>query len=110
MLPNASAASVDKPKVTAYLLNLAHRQGGPKAKFFLGRGFRPEHWEAFADALKHHARNNPVVRIKSTAFGVNYSLDCNLPTPDQSSPCIRTVWEVTDDDPCPRLVTAHPLG
>lgn len=109
-LPNASAASVGEPKITAYLLNLAHRKGGPKAKFFLGRGFRPEQWEAFADALKHHAKHNPVVQTKSTSFGVNYALDCNLPTPDQSSPCIRTVWEVTDEDPRPRLITAHPLG
>lgn len=109
-LPNASAASVEERKVTAYLLNLAHRKGAPKAKFFLGRGFLPERWEELADALRHHAKNNPVVQIKTTFFGLNYVLDCHLPTPDKSGPCIRTVWEIRPDDPRPRLITAHPLG
>jgi hypothetical protein len=109
-LPNAAAANVESAKITAYLLNLAHPKGGPKAKFFRGRGFSPEQWEAFADALRHHAKHNLVVQIKSTFFGVNYSLDCHLPTPNQSSPCIRSVWEVRPEDPRPRLITAHPLG
>jgi hypothetical protein len=109
-LPHAAAANVEQSKITAYLLNLAHRQGGSKAKFFLRRGFTPEKWEEFADALRHHAKHNPVVQTKSTFFGVNYTLNCNLPTPDQSSPCIRTVWEVRPEDPRPRLITAHPLS
>lgn len=109
-LPNAAAANVEQSKITAYLLSLAHPKGGPKAKFFRRRGFSPEQWEAFADALRHHAKHNRVAQAKSTSFGVNYALDCNLPTPDQSSPCIRTVWEITDEDPRPRLITAHPLG
>ena len=55
-LPNASAAIIDERKLTEYLLNLAHRKGGPKAKFFLGRGFRPERLEELADALsRDHA-------------------------------------------------------
>lgn len=109
-LPNASAAIIDERKLTEYLLNLAHRKGGPKAKFFLGRGFRPERLEELADALRHHAKHNPVVQIKTTLFGVNYALDCSLPTPDGSGPCIRSVWELRPDDPRPRLITAHPLG
>jgi hypothetical protein len=109
-LPNASAAKVDKEKVAAYLLNLAHRQGGSKAKFFLGRGFRLAAWESLADALRHHAKHNPVTQTKRTPFGTHYALDCHLPTPDQSNPCIRTVWEVRTDDGQPRLITAYPLG
>lgn len=109
-LPNAPAATVDEPKLTAYLLNLAHRKGGSKANFFLGRGFRLERWEEFADALRQHAKYNPVVQTKNTPFGTHYALDCNLPTPDKSGPCIRTVWEVRPNDPRPSLITAHPLG
>jgi hypothetical protein len=109
-LPNAASALVEEAKLKSYLLNLEHLKGGPKAKFFLGRGFTPPDWEGFADALRHHARHNPVSQTKRTPFGVHYALDCNLPTPDQSNPCIRTVWEIRPEDPRPRLITAHPLG
>jgi hypothetical protein len=109
-LPNAHLAKADERKLTHYLLNLAHRKGGSKAKFFLGRGFNTGDWEGFADALCHHAKNNPVSLTKPTLFGMNYSVDCHLPTPDKSNPCIRTVWEVRPDDDRPRLITAHPLG
>lgn len=108
-LPRANDASIDERKLTAYLLDLAHPKGGSKAKFFLARGFSPVKWEEFADALRHHAKHNRVVQTKDTLFGIHYALDCNLPTPDKSSPCIRTVWEVTSEDPRPRLITAHPL-
>jgi hypothetical protein len=109
-LPGKELARVEEAKITGYLLESEHPVGGPKAKFFLGRGFRVCDWESFADALRHHARQNRVSRVKTTAFATNYSLDCSLPTPDQSSPCIRTVWEVRADDARPRLITAHPLG
>jgi hypothetical protein len=109
-LPNAASAKVEEAKLTTYLLNLAHRKGGSKAKFFLGRGFSAADWEGFSDALRHHAKNNPVRQTKRTPFGVHYALDCHLPTPDRSNPCIRTVWEVRPEDPRPRLITAHPLG
>lgn len=109
-LPNAPLARVEESKLRHYLLNLAHPKGGPKAKFFLGRGFRPEEWAAFADALRQHARDNLVTQTKKTPYATNYSLDCHLPTPDQSNPCIRTVWEIIDHDSPPRLITAHPLN
>jgi hypothetical protein len=109
-LPNSSAVKIDERKITAYLLNPAHPKGRSKAKFFIERGFQLGRWEELADALRHHAKHNRVVHTKSTFFGVHYALDCNVPTPDQSSPCIRTVWEVRSDDPHPRLITAHPLS
>lgn len=109
-LPNATEAYADEHKLKGYLLNLGHRQGGSKAKFFLGRGFTASDWEGFAEALRHHAQSNPVSLSKSSLFGMNYALDCHVPTPDKSNPCIRTVWEIRPDDPRPRLITAHPLG
>ena len=72
----------------------------------------PQSWGVLPDpdALRHHAKNNPVVRSVIFPFGTKYTLDCHLPTPDQSNPCIRTVWEIRPDDERPRLITAHPLG
>lgn len=109
-LPGREKAWVDEQKIVGYLLNLAHSTGGPKAKFFQRRGFDAGDWESMADALRHHARHNRVSKIKVTPYATNYSLDCNLPTPDQSCPCIRTVWEIRPDGSRPRLITAHPLG
>ncbi|MDF3059871.1 MAG: hypothetical protein K0R17_4086 [Rariglobus sp.] len=109
-LPNASEAWIEEAKILGYLLCHEHPVGGPKAKFFLGRGFNKADWEGMADALRHHARNNPVVRRVTFPFGTKYTLDCHLPTPDKSNPCIRTVWEVRPDDERPRLITAHPLS
>lgn len=108
-LPNSISAWVEEKKVLKYLLDLSHAEGGPKAKFFQARGFTEADWEGLADALRHHARHNEVSRKKVTEFATNYSLDCQVPTPDQSNPCIRTVWEIRPEDPRPRLVTAHPL-
>ncbi|HVU24750.1 MAG TPA: hypothetical protein VHE13_11555 [Opitutus sp.] len=109
-LPNAISAWVEEKKIVRYLLNLRHAEGGPKAKFFRARGFTEVDWEGMADALRHHARHNPVVRERQTEFATTYSLDCTLPTPDRTNPCIRTVWEVRPEDSRPRLITAHPLG
>lgn len=109
-LPEAASARVERRKIEGYLLARDHPVGGAKAGFFLGRGFTREDWEGMADALRQHVRVNPVRRRKETKFATNYSVDCHLPTPDGSSPCIRTVWEVRPEDPRPRLITAHPLG
>lgn len=109
-LPNAHLARIEEQKIKTYVLNLAHKDGGPKAVFFRDRGFNDAEWEAFADALKHHARTNPVVDERPNEFGTLYALDCNCPTPDQRNPCIRTVWEIRPEDPRPRLITAYPLG
>lgn len=38
-LPNAQLAFVEPAKLTSYLLNLKHEQGGPKAKFLAALGF-----------------------------------------------------------------------
>lgn len=109
-LPNSEQAWVEEVKIKTYLLKLDHPVGGSKAKFFLGRGFTAADWEGMVDALRYHAKHNFITKIKVTPFATNFSLDCNLPTPDKSSPCIRTVWEVRPNDPRPRLITAHPLG
>lgn len=109
-LPQAELARVEGAKLKGYLLNHSHLRGKAKAQFFRARGFTDEAWEAMAEALRHHALHNPISGAKETSFGINYALDCRLPTPDQSNPCIRSVWEITPEDRRPRLITAHPLG
>ncbi len=106
-VPHAANVVVEEKKVVSYLLNLDHKEGGPKAKFFLKRGFAAESWETFATALARHAQTQPVTNVESTDFGTKYQVECQLETPDEMNPCILSVWIVEDDLP-PRLVTAHP--
>jgi len=108
-LPNSELAWVEEQKIRLYLLNLDHEQGGAKAKFFLKRGFTAEEWEEIGKALVTQATTNLVVKTMETEFGTRHTVDCNCPTPDALNPCIRTVWEVSEEDVRPRLITAHPL-
>lgn len=79
---------MEEKKVREYLLDLAHAAGDSKARFFFGRGFRPEAWGKLAQALCRHPEWSPAA--------------------DGSEPCIRTVWEVASPGAPPRLLTAHP--
>jgi hypothetical protein len=106
-LPGADAALVEERKVLGYLLNLAHQEGGPKARFFLGRGFSLGAWGDLAAALVAHARENEVTDVSESRFGTNHEVTCRLRTPDGRDPCIITVWEVRAGGP-PRLITAYP--
>jgi hypothetical protein len=108
-LPNVECAFVEETKINAYLLNVDHAQGASKAKFFRAHGARPEQWTLFRSVLLAHARNNSVNGLRTSPRGIKlYQVDCQVEMPDGSRPCIRTVWEVRADQPCPRLITAHP--
>lgn len=109
-LPWAELARIDAMKLKGYLLNEAHPRGQSKAKFFRARGFTESDWEGMADALRHHAQHNAISGARETSLTTHYAVDCRLPTPDQSNPCIRTVWEITPEDARPRLITAYPLN
>lgn len=106
-LPGASGAVVEQRKILEYLLNLEHKDGRGKARFLMSFGFTVEQWEVLRDALLRHGGQHAVSTSSETAYGVNYSVDCTIDTPDRRNPCIRTVWEVKGKA-APRLITAYP--
>lgn len=108
-LPNAELAVIEQQKVQNYLLNLNHADGESKAKFFLARGFDGAAWQTMCDALRSQGQNNRVTKIVPTLWGTRYQVDCHCPTPDGANPCIRTIWEVSEQSDAPRLLTAYPL-
>ena len=108
-LPNAPLARVDEEKITQYLLQPNHPTGRTKARFFSQFGFRAEQWWVFAAALRSHGARHEVVRVVDTDYGMRYSVDGTIETPDGRSPGVRTVWQVDWEDGGPRLVTAYPL-
>ena len=111
-LPGVGCAQVEHGKVIGYLLATTHPDGGPKARFFLARGARAEAWEVFAKTLVEHARINPVARVRDDPAGRArlFQVDCHVRMPDDSAPCIRTVWELRAGARCSRLVTAYPAS
>ena len=105
-LPNADQARVDREKITDYLLSTTHPRGRSKAEFFIRFGFRAEGWEMLADALRNHAVSYPVARTVSSPYGVRYTVDGPIETPDGRNPRVRTVWMIDEGSTTPRLLTA----
>jgi len=106
-LPQVEALQVDQTKVQDYLLNLTHKEGGSKAKYFRNRGFQPEEWQVMAEALRQHGVTQPVTEMSESRHGRKYTVECVIQTPDGKNPCILTGWIQEGGKP-PRLVTAHP--
>lgn len=106
-LPDSDRLLVEKGKLASYLLNLSHKDGASKAKFFLKRGFAAETWEAFAAALKTHGASQTVTTVEITRHGKKFTVECQIKTPDGKDPCILSVW-IQATGKVPRLVTAHP--
>ena len=108
LLPNAANATLDDTKITHYLLDLSHPVGGGKAKFFLSCGFSQATWVDLKRALLDHPQNNQISGQHPNAHGENYEIGCSLVTPDNTDPCIISVWIIQPSDPYPRFVTAYP--
>ena len=108
-LPRAEAAVVPQNKVENYLLHLGHPVGGGKAQFFLRFGFRREEWHVLADALRRHARENPIADSISDTDGVTYLVEGPLETPSNRKPRLRSVWLIEAGELAPRFISAYPL-
>jgi len=109
-LPNAEQARVDRAKVVDYLLSTEHEKGRDKAEFFLGFGFSGERWEDFANALRLHGASHEAVMEREDDFGVRYSVDGMLESPDGRNPGVRSVWMIDRGGSSPRLISAYPAG
>jgi len=108
-LPNRHLAFVPREKIVEYLLDLTHKDGGSKARFFLAFGFTIQEWKQMADALIRHGQTYEVgVVDTSSPFGIIYRVLGNLETPDGRSPYVRTVWIIPHGREEPRLLSAYP--
>ncbi len=107
-MPNKENSLVRNNKITDYLLNLEHKVGGPKAKFFLQVGFQLTNIQVLKSALLQHAVDREIIQETNTNFGIKYKLLCIIETPNNRNPCITTVWVINKGDDRPTLVTAYP--
>lgn len=107
-IPHSDSAFVPEDKLTGYLLNPAHPIGGPKARWFLARGFsgvQPERLEA---VLLKLVRNSDDFTEEMTLYGTKHAVRGELECPDGGRPLMVTVWIVETGSTRPRLVTAYP--
>lgn len=108
LLPNAANATLDDTKITHYLLDPSHPIGGGKAKFFLSCGFTIANWPELKRALLDHPQAHQITSQTANTHGESYEISCSLRTPDNTNPCVITVWIIQPSDPYPRFVTAYP--
>jgi hypothetical protein len=94
-------------EITDYLLNPAHPDGAAKARYFQAFGFAGAESELLVAALFDHPTRNEVAVEAPNEWGVKYVIRCQIQTPDQRNPCIRSVW-IIEADGRPRFVTAYP--
>ncbi len=108
-LPNAERAYVEYTKIVDYLLSLSHLDGRNKAAFFMAFGFRVEQPEILRQALQNHGATQLLTGAAETSYGVRYTIEGPLETPDGRNPVVRTVWIVAHKRVGPRLIAAYPV-
>jgi len=101
--------NIEERKIREYLLNIAHADGGGKAKYFRRLGNAADDWELFAKALKSHAINAEIGQISSTPFGLKFIIKRHIGNHECDHVFIRSVWVVNKLDNFPILVTAYPF-
>ena len=110
-LPYAEKARVPKAKITEFLLDPEHEYAGPRAAFFIKRGFRVSEWEALADALLEHARRYPATETGRTQYGTKYQVvgPLRLPSGTYTTKDVLSAWIVPTGEETARLTSAYPL-
>lgn len=97
-------------KLSGYLLNLAHPDGGPKARFLLARGFVRERPEELGAALERHALEAAEITRAWHPGGAKVVFMCAVAAADGTRPCIHSVWIEDTAASRRRLVTAYPAN
>ncbi len=104
-LPNGELAIIPMEKLTGYCLNPNHSSGKHKAKVFASAlGITADNADDLRELITQAAIQGEVIQQDSTGFGQLYKVDWMIF--DRDSIILRTIWEITPDQPSPRLVSA----
>ncbi len=104
-LPNGESAIIPMEKLMGYCLNPDHASGKHKAKVFASAlGITAENADDLRELIAEAAIEGEVIQQNSTEFGQLYKIDWTIP--DRKSVILRALWEITSDQPNPRLVSA----
>lgn len=98
----------EENKLRKYLLNINHKDGASKAKFFIELlDIKNEDWAYLADQVNNAMR---FAKIKDTTFtqhGVKYEANIKIIGRNLKEAVLTTAW-IIDNLRVPRLVTAYP--
>ena len=108
-MPRAYRAEIEPRKVRDYLLDEDHDEGGTKALFFAGYGFRRQHWEILAQALLEHARENPAYLSQVIDDQEKWLVEGAIRAPNGAWPLVRSVWALKNTGK-PRLLSAYRIS
>lgn len=101
---------VPKEKLSEYLLNELHPDGGSKAKFFIHvAGFDRSKLNDFERFLVSHYQNGKVMSEIITPFGTKIVKESNVVSPNGKSFVLRSVWMLEERTRTCNLVTAYPI-
>ena len=98
---------IAQEKLTGYLLNLAHKRGGAKARLLEKFGYGADQYQQLADDIRAQFETE-VDLERATAYGVRYEIRMTLQTPIGQTLTVRTVWQIDDGTDFPRLITLFP--
>ena len=107
-IPSADRAIIAAEKLTAYLLNVSHKRGGPKARLPLGFGYRSDNPQSLESDLRVQHLSLEVTRTHENAFGVVYEIEGPIKTPSGRTVRFCSVWQVDTGTDMPRFITMYP--
>lgn len=104
-LPNADRVEISMEKLVGYCLNIEHPRGKDKARVFQSRlGITAEKADVLYSLIQEAAISGEVVQQTTTRFGEVYKVDWVIPDTDNLQ--LRTIWEISNQNPNPRLISA----
>jgi hypothetical protein len=107
-IPNADRAVIAPEKLRAYLLNPAHRRGGPKARLLISLGYTADDWQRLEADLRLFHLTADVTEQSETDYGTCYTLAAPIPCPVGRVVTFRSVWQTDAGTDVPRLITMYP--
>ncbi|OIO97597.1 MAG: hypothetical protein AUJ92_03280 [Armatimonadetes bacterium CG2_30_59_28] len=107
-LPNRGLALIARDKLTDYVLNVAHRRGGPKARLRARFGYHAGNAEQSAADIRTYHVGSEVEMEYTIPYGVRYEIRAPLRTPSGRNLTIRTIWQIDEGTDFPRRITLFP--
>jgi hypothetical protein len=107
-VPNADRAIIATEKIAAYLLNLSHKRGGPKARLLLSLGYRPDDPQRLESHLRTQHLSLDVTRGSENPYGLVYEIEGPIRTPTGRIVRFCSVWQVDTGTDVPRFITMYP--
>ncbi len=104
-LPNGDKAEISMQKLLGYCLNPNHASGKHKAKVFASAlGITADNVEILNELIQKAAIEGEVIQQSTTEFGQQFKVDWIVPGTQNIK--LRTIWEISNLNPNPRLVSA----